>query len=78
MNTAIKLPNNEKGHNPNSNLSLLDDNELKSINGGAKPVAPLFGWKAAALIVGGTGAAIIVGVAGTYLLYKGVEYLLTD
>lgn len=78
MNTALKLHTNENDFIPESNFSFLDDNELKSINGGTDPITPLVGWKAAAVLIGGTGAAIIVGVAATYLIYKGVEYLITE
>lgn len=78
MNTALKLHKIENEFFTNSNLSLLDDNELKSINGGTDPVTPLVGWKAAAVLLSGTAAAVIVGVAATYLIYKGVEYLITD
>lgn len=78
MNTALKIRTDDNDFISKGNLSLLDDNELMSINGGTDPITPIAGWKAAALLIGGTGAAILVGVAATYLIYKGVEYLITD
>ena len=78
MNTALKYRDNENEFFSKSKLSLLDDNELKSINGGTDPITPLVGWKAIALLVGGTAGAIIVGVAATILVYKGVKYLISD
>lgn len=78
MNTALKLHNDDTEFFSKSKLSLLDENELKSINGGTDPVTPLVGWKAAAVLLGGTAAAIVVGAAATYLIYKGVEYLITE
>ena len=78
MNTALKIKKYDNEFITKSKLSLLDDNELKSINGGVDPVTPLAGWKAAALLLGGTAAAVIVGVAATYLVYKGVKYLISE
>jgi bacteriocin-like protein len=73
MESVLILDNNKKNNSFSSNLSLLDKNELKSINGGS-PKA-LAGWKAAVFLGGGTLLAIGVAIGATYLIVKGVRYL---
>jgi len=38
----------------------------------------LAGWKTIAFLAGGTLGAVAVAVGATILIYKGVEYLITD
>ena len=78
MDAALKLDRKNTEHFPKSNLSLLDKNELKSINGGVEPASALAGWKTIAFLAGGTLGAVAVAVGATILIYKGVEYLITD
>lgn len=61
---------------PNEHIDLLSYEELVTLSGG-NPVKPLAGWKALAFLVGGTCAAIIVGIAATYVIYKGVKYIIS-
>lgn len=77
MESALKLYRNEDdSHYYDNSLSVLNKSELRSINGGSpKAIA---GWKAIAILGLGTVAVAALAIGATIVVYKGVEYLITE